>query len=40
VPKETIEAFRKVAQTVYPDTLKTLGPGAREIVETVAWFNR
>jgi tripartite ATP-independent transporter DctP family solute receptor len=40
VPKETIEAFRKVAQTVYPDTLKTLGPGAKEIVETVAWFNR
>ena len=40
VPKETIEEFRKAAQSVYPDTLKTLGPGAKEVVETVAWFNR
>jgi tripartite ATP-independent transporter DctP family solute receptor len=40
VPKETIAEFRKVAQTVYPDTLKTLGPGAKEIVETIAWFNQ
>ena len=40
VPKETIAEFRKVAQSVYPDTLKTLGPGAKEVVEVVAWFNQ
>ena len=40
VPKETIAEFRKVAQSVYPATLKTLGPGAKEVVETVAWFNQ
>jgi tripartite ATP-independent transporter DctP family solute receptor len=39
VPKATIEEFRKVAQSVYPDTIKTLGPGAKEAVDDVVWFN-
>lgn len=40
VPGETIVAFRKTAQTVYPDAVKGFGPGAKEVVATVVFFNK
>jgi len=40
VPGETIAEFRKIAQNVYPDALKDFGPGSKEIVDIVVFFNK
>jgi len=40
VPDGTIAEFRKIAQAVYPDAVKGFGPGAKEIVDIVVFFNK
>jgi tripartite ATP-independent transporter DctP family solute receptor len=40
VPGGTVAEFRKTAQTVYPAAVKGFGPGSKEIVDIVVFFNK
>ncbi len=40
VPQATIAEFRQVAQSVYPDVVKSFGPKGKELVDMVVFFNK
>ncbi len=40
VPQATIAEFRTVAQSVYPDVVKSFGPKGKELVDMVVFFNK
>ena len=40
VPASTVGEFRKIAQTIYPDAVKDFGPGSKEVVDIVVFFNK
>ncbi len=39
VPPETIEAFRKVARQVYPESVKDFGAKGQELIDLMVFFN-
>ncbi len=40
VPPATIAEFRKIAQGIYPQVVKSFGPMGKEIVDLVVFFNK